>query len=138
MTIVEVETQDGLVGLGEAPSWLAASIIRDQIAAALIGDNAFDIAGAEFRCLPFFAAFRLATLRRSAALSAITLILAVWTIASPWVYGYAANVGAVRDNLIPGTAIATLASWSGSVTLFGQNHPPGSPARQLRAGLRQI
>jgi glucarate dehydratase len=54
VTIVEVETEDGLVGLGEAPSWLAASIIRDQIAAALIGHDAFDIAGAEYRCLPFF------------------------------------------------------------------------------------
>jgi glucarate dehydratase len=54
VTIVEVETEDGLIGLGEAPSWLAASIIRDQIAAALIGHNAFDIAGAEFRCVPFF------------------------------------------------------------------------------------
>jgi glucarate dehydratase len=54
VTIVEVETEEGLIGLGEAPSWLAASIIRDQIAAALIGHNAFDIAGAEFRCLPFF------------------------------------------------------------------------------------
>jgi glucarate dehydratase len=54
VTIVEVETEDGLVGLGEAPSWLAAAIIRDQIAPALLGRDALDIAGAEFRCLPFF------------------------------------------------------------------------------------
>jgi SPW repeat len=75
------------------------------------------------------AAFRLATLRRSAGLSAINLILALWTIASPWVCGYSANVGAVRDNLLLGIAIAMLAGWSGSATLFGQNHPRGSPTR---------
>jgi glucarate dehydratase len=55
VTIVEVETEDGLVGLGEAPSHLAATIIREQLAAALIGRDAFDIAGAELRCLPFWA-----------------------------------------------------------------------------------
>lgn len=53
-TIVEVETEDGLIGLGEAPSPQAASIIRDVLAPKLIGRDAFDIAGAEFSCLPFF------------------------------------------------------------------------------------
>jgi SPW repeat-containing protein len=79
--------------------------------------------------IAMLAAFRLATLRRSAGLSAINVILALWVIASPWVYGYSANVGAVGDNLLLGIAIATLASWSGSATMFGQNHPPGTPAR---------
>jgi glucarate dehydratase len=54
VTIVEVETEDGLVGLGEAPSSAAAAVIRDRIAPALQGHDAFDIAGAEFRCLPFW------------------------------------------------------------------------------------
>ncbi|RMO67474.1 mandelate racemase/muconate lactonizing enzyme family protein [Pseudomonas syringae group genomosp. 3] len=54
-TIIEVETEDGLVGLGEAPSWQAAAIIRDYIAPKLVGHDAFDIAGAEFLCLPYFA-----------------------------------------------------------------------------------
>jgi glucarate dehydratase len=54
VTIVEVETEDGLVGLGEAPSPAAAAVIRDRMAPALIGHDAFDIAGAEFRCLPFW------------------------------------------------------------------------------------
>ena len=74
------------------------------------------------------AAFRLATLRHSAGLSAINLTLALWTIASPWVCGYSANVGAVGDNLLLGIAIATLACWSGSATLFGHNRSPGSAA----------
>ena len=55
VTIVEVETEDGLTGLGEAPSHVAATIIRDHLGDALIGHDAFDIAGAELRCLPFWA-----------------------------------------------------------------------------------
>lgn len=53
-TIVEVETEDGLIGIGEAPSPQATSVIRDTLAPALIGLDAFDIAGAELRCLPYF------------------------------------------------------------------------------------
>jgi hypothetical protein len=75
------------------------------------------------------AASRLASLRSSTGLSAINLILALWTIASPWVFGYSTNVGAVRNNLLLGIAIATLAGWSGSATFFGQHHPPATPAR---------
>jgi len=78
--------------------------------------------------IAILAASRLASLRDSAILSGVNLILALWTIASPWVYGYASNVGAVRDNILLGVAIATLASWSGSATLFGPRRPPGAPA----------
>jgi glucarate dehydratase len=53
-TIVEVETEDGLVGYGEAPTPQAATVIRDQLAPTLIGRDAFDIAGAEYACLPFW------------------------------------------------------------------------------------
>jgi type III secretory pathway component EscS len=78
--------------------------------------------------IAILAASRLASLRDSAILSGVNLILALWTIASPWVYGYASNVGAVRDNVLLGVAIATLASWSGSATFFGPRRPPGAPA----------
>jgi len=54
VTIVEVETEDGLLGLGEAPGHAAAAVIRDQLAPALVGHDAMDIAGAEFRCVPFW------------------------------------------------------------------------------------
>lgn len=50
-TIVEVETDDGLVGLGEAPSHNEAATI-EGFAERLIGTDALDIAGAEARCLP--------------------------------------------------------------------------------------
>ena len=74
------------------------------------------------------AASRLASLRTSAGLSAINLILALWIIGSPWVYGYSASVGAGRENVILGVAIAILAIWSGSAIFFGQRNPPGTPA----------
>lgn len=53
-TIVEVETEDGLVGLGEAPGPGAAAIIAETLAPRLVGRDAFDIAGAEQACLPFW------------------------------------------------------------------------------------
>ena len=53
-TIVEVETDDGLTGLGEAPGPAAAGIIADQLAPRLIGRDAFDIAGAEHVGLPYW------------------------------------------------------------------------------------
>ncbi|RWN48253.1 MAG: chloromuconate cycloisomerase [Mesorhizobium sp.] len=53
-TIVEIETEDGLIGLGEAPTPAAAAIINDVLAPRLVGRDAFDIAGAEHVCLPFW------------------------------------------------------------------------------------
>lgn len=51
-TIVEVETADGIVGLGEAPSPDAARIVADDLAARLIGRDPIDIEGAKRCCLP--------------------------------------------------------------------------------------
>ena len=51
-TIVEVETSDGIVGLGEAPSPASAALIDKAITPKLIGRDPFDIAGAELQCLP--------------------------------------------------------------------------------------
>ena len=78
--------------------------------------------------IAILAASRFASLRDTAILSGVNLILALWTIASPWVYGYSTDVDAVRDNVLLGVAIATLASWSGSATFFGSRRPPGAPA----------
>ena len=50
-TIVEVETDDGLIGLGETPSPAAAAIINERLASRLIGRDPIDIAGAERVCL---------------------------------------------------------------------------------------
>jgi glucarate dehydratase len=50
-TIVEVETSQGIVGLGEGPSPANAATIN-ALAPKLIGRDAFDITGAEEACLP--------------------------------------------------------------------------------------
>lgn len=51
-TIVEVETSDGITGLGEGPSPANATTIERIFAPRLIGRDPLDIAGAEERCLP--------------------------------------------------------------------------------------
>lgn len=51
-TIVEVETEDGLVGLGETRTAGAADIIRRHFAPALIGQEIDDLAALRRRCLP--------------------------------------------------------------------------------------
>ena len=51
-TIVEVETDDGLIGLGEGPSPATAALIDVAIAPRLIGRDPIDINGCEQVCLP--------------------------------------------------------------------------------------
>jgi hypothetical protein len=80
--------------------------------------------------IALFAAIRLASLQNSIGLSAINLLLALWTLASPWVCGYAANVGAMRNNVILGIVIAALAIWSLCATVAEERHPSaGASAR---------
>jgi SPW repeat len=70
------------------------------------------------------AAMRVATLHDSTGLSGINVLLALWTIASPWTCGYAANVAATADNVILGIVIAALAIWSAGATVAAEKHPP--------------
>jgi glucarate dehydratase len=78
-TIVEVETEDGLVGIGEAPSPYAATLIREQLAPKLIGHDALDIAGAEFLCVPFWAGVQ--SINDSARITAFgALEMALWDL----------------------------------------------------------
>lgn len=51
-TIVEVETDEGLTGLGEGPSPANVATILNVFAPRLIGRDPIDIHGAEQRCLP--------------------------------------------------------------------------------------
>ncbi len=51
-TIIEVETDEGLTGIGEAPGAGAADTVAKRFAPALAGRDPFDIAGAEERCVP--------------------------------------------------------------------------------------
>ncbi len=51
-SIVEVETDAGIVGLGEAPWWHFGEVIKAEIAPALIGADPLDLADCEARCVP--------------------------------------------------------------------------------------
>jgi len=51
-TIIEVETDEGIVGLGEAPSWDCADVINRHMGPLLIGRDPIDIAGCEMTCVP--------------------------------------------------------------------------------------
>ena len=51
-TIIEVETDEGIVGLGESPSWDCTEVINKNMAPRLIGQDPIDIAGCEMRCVP--------------------------------------------------------------------------------------
>lgn len=51
-SIVEVETDEGLVGLGEAPWWHFGEVIEREIRPALLGQDPLDLATAESLCVP--------------------------------------------------------------------------------------
>ena len=51
-TIIEIETDEGLTGIGEAPSASAAGVIEQSFAPALAGRDPIDITGCELHCLP--------------------------------------------------------------------------------------
>lgn len=50
--IIEVETDAGIVGLGEAPWWHFGEIIEREVAPRLIGADPLDLADCEARCVP--------------------------------------------------------------------------------------
>lgn len=74
--------------------------------------------------IALLAAIRVASLHDSAGLSGLNLLLAFWTVVSPWAYQYAANPGARSNSLIVGTLVAVLAIWSAVATDAGHRHRP--------------
>ena len=80
------------------------------------------------------AAGRFSLPRSSLGSSWLNVLLGLWTIVSPWIYGYAANGAAMWDCIAVGIAIALLASWSGRATAL-EHHahdthvPPMTVAR---------
>ena len=50
--VIEVETDEGITGLGEAPSCDCAAVIEKDMGPKLIGRDPFDIAGCEMQCVP--------------------------------------------------------------------------------------
>jgi glucarate dehydratase len=51
-TIIEVETDEGIVGLGESPSWDCAEVINNNMGPRLVGRDPIDIVGCERQCVP--------------------------------------------------------------------------------------
>ena len=76
--------------------------------------------------IAFLASIRLASVHNSSGLSGINLLLALWTVASPWVYQYVSNEGALLDNMIVGILVAALAIWSAVATDAEHRHRPGA------------
>ena len=75
--------------------------------------------------IALMAAIRLASLHNSAGVSGLNLLLAFWTVGSPWVLGYASNAGALVNNVIAGAFVAVLAVWSASATVVAQKRSAG-------------
>jgi len=50
--IVEVETDDGVTGLGESPSWDCAAVINRVLSSRLKGFDPLDLAACEQVCVP--------------------------------------------------------------------------------------
>jgi glucarate dehydratase len=78
-TIVEVETSDGAVGLGECPSPADAPLVNDVLGPLLRGADPYDHADCERRCVPSLRELR--TITDSSALHAYTGIeIALWDL----------------------------------------------------------
>jgi SPW repeat len=53
---------------------------------------------------------------RRAALSGVNILLGIWVLLSPWVYGYSADVPRLGTNVVVGIVVIALAIWSGGRT----------------------
>lgn len=56
----------------------------------------------------------------------INVLLALWTMLSPLVYGYGANIGGFGDNLVLAILIAAFAIGSDEAAGVGEKQPPPS------------
>src|SRR5438105_9404332 len=78
-TIVEVETSDGAVGLGESPSPADAALVNEVLGPLLLGADPYDQADCEQRCVPPLRERR--TITAPSALHAYTGIeIALWDL----------------------------------------------------------
>jgi hypothetical protein len=68
--------------------------------------------------------------RVSTGLGWANLLLALWTIASPWIYGYTANSRSLWGNVVLGVVMAALATWGASASTVERHrhHPPRATA----------
>jgi hypothetical protein len=50
-------------------------------------------------------------------LARVNVVLGLWTIASPWVFGYSAEAPAMWNSIAVGIAVTLLALWSANATV---------------------
>jgi glucarate dehydratase len=79
-TIVEVETDDGLIGLGEGPSPGNAATILNLFAPRLMGRDPIDIHGAEMLCLPSWRGVGTTDVDLAAVRAFAAVEMALWDI----------------------------------------------------------
>jgi glucarate dehydratase len=78
-TIVEIETSDGILGLGESPSPADAALINEVLGPLLLGADPYDHVDCERRCVPSLRELR--TITDASALHAYTGIeIALWDV----------------------------------------------------------
>lgn len=71
--------------------------------------------------IALLAAARFSSPRSPIGSSWLNLLLGLWMIASPWIYGYAANGEAMWNSIVVGAVVAALAAWSGRATAGDQH-----------------
>jgi hypothetical protein len=79
--------------------------------------------------IAILAAIRLVSLRESAGMNALSLLLGFWTIVSPWATGYVANKAGLANSLMVGVLATALAIWSARATATEPKHRPGMPGQ---------
>jgi len=75
------------------------------------------------------AASRVSSPRVGVTWSWLNVLLGLWTIASPWIYGYYGNAAALWDCVATGIAIVALASWSRRGTVLTEHTPTATALR---------
>lgn len=78
--------------------------------------------------IAFLAAIRVASLNNSVGLSGINLLLAFWTVVSPWAYQYETMEALLLNDIIVGMLVAALAIWSAIATDAEQRRKRDTPA----------
>lgn len=54
--------------------------------------------------------------QKTVALSGVNILLGIWTVVSPWIYGYTTDAPRLGTNIIVGSLVIGLALWSGCTT----------------------
>ncbi len=65
------------------------------------------------------------------ALARVNLVLGLWTIASPWIFGYAAGEPAMWNSVAVGIAITLLAWWSANATVLRDRQEGSREPREV-------